>query len=71
MFHMKQGGKMKYILARVVEYSYDQAIMVDEDKSIVVFESKAEANDFIEGTGENPENIMIIPEMEFISCGEL
>ena len=50
MFHVKQGDNMNYILARVVEYSYDQAIMVDEDKSIVVFESKAEANDFIEGT---------------------
>ena len=71
MFHVKQGGDMHYILARVVEYSYDQAIMVDEDKSIVVFESKAEANEFIERSGENPEDIMIIPEMEFISCGEL
>ena len=62
---------MRYILARVVEYSYDQAIMVDEDKSIILFESKTEANQFIEESGENPEDIMIIPEMEFISCGEL
>jgi len=62
---------MNYILARVAEYSYDQAIMVDEDKSIILFESKAEANEFIESSGENPEDIMIIPEMEFISCGEL
>ena len=59
---------MRYILARVVEYSYDQAIMVDEDKSIILFESKAEANEFIEGSGENPEDIMIIPEMEFLNC---
>ena len=62
---------MNYILARVVEYSYDQAIMVDEDKSIILFESKADANEFIERSGENPEDIMIIPTMEFISCGEL
>ena len=62
---------MRYILARVVEYSYDQAIMVDEDKSIILFESKADANEFIERSGENPEDIMIIPAMEFISCGEL
>ena len=62
---------MNYILARVVEYSYDQAIMVDEDKSIILFESKADANEFIESSGENPEDIMIIPEMEFISCGGL
>ena len=62
---------MNYILARVVEYSYDRAIMVDEDKSIILFESKADANEFIERSGENPEDIMIIPEMEFISCGEL
>jgi hypothetical protein len=68
---VKQGGKMNYILARVVEYSYDQAIMVDEDKSIILFESKADANEFIESSGENPEDIMIIPQMEFISCGEL
>ena len=62
---------MNYILARVVEYSYDQAIMVDEDKSIILFESKADANEFIERSGENPEDIMIIHTMEFISCGEL
>ena len=62
---------MNYILARVVEYSYDQAIMVDEDKSIILFESKADANEFIERSGENPEDIMIITAMEFISCGEL
>ena len=59
---------MRYILARVVEYSYDQAIMVDEDKSIILFESKADANEFIERSGENPEDIMIIPEMEFLNC---
>ena len=63
---------MKYILTQICEYSFDQRLLVvDEDKSIIVFESKADANDFIERTGENPENIMIIPEMEFISCGEL
>ena len=55
---------MNYILARVVEYSYDQAIMVDEDKSIILFESKADANEFIESSGENPEDILVIPEME-------
>tara|TARA_Y100001951_G_scaffold86811_1_gene77417 strand:+ start:76 stop:267 length:192 start_codon:yes stop_codon:yes gene_type:complete len=63
---------MRYILTQICDYSLDQRLLVvDEDKSIIVFESKADANDFIERTGENPENIMIIPEMEFISCGEL
>ena len=63
---------MRYILTQICDHSPDQRLLViDEDKSIVVFESKADANDFIERTGENPENIMIIPEMEFISCGEL
>ena len=63
---------MKYILTQICDYSLDQRLLVvDEDKSIIVFESKADANDFIERTGENPENIMIIPEMEFISYGEL
>ena len=63
---------MRYILTQICDYSLDQRLLVvDEDKSIIIFESKADANDFIERTGENPENIMIIPEMEFISCGEL
>ena len=63
---------MRYILTQICDYSLDQRLLVvDEDKSIIVFESKADANDFIERTGENPENIMIIPEMEFISYGEL
>ncbi len=63
---------MRYILTQICDHSPDQRLLViDEDKSIIVFESKADANDFIERTGENPENIMIIPEMEFISCGEL
>ena len=63
---------MKYILTQICEHSFDQRLLVvDEDKSIILFDSKADANDFIERTGENPENIMIIPEMEFISCGEL
>ena len=58
---------MRYILTQICDYSLDQRLLVvDEDKSIIVFESKADANDFIERTGENPENIMIIPEMEFI-----
>ena len=63
---------MRYILTQICDHSPDQRLLViDEDKSIIVFESKADANNFIERTGENPENIMIIPEMEFISCGEL
>ena len=63
---------MRYILTQICDHSPDQRLLViDEDKSIIVFESKADANDFIERTGQNPENIMIIPEMEFISCGEL
>ena len=63
---------MRYILTQICDYSLDQRLLVvDEDKSIIIFESKADANDFIERTGENPEIIMIIPEMEFISCGEL
>ena len=58
---------MKYILTQICEHSFDQRLLVvDEDKSIILFDSKADANDFIERTGENPENIMIIPEMEFI-----
>ena len=59
---------MKYILTQICDHSFDQRLLVvdDEDKSIIIFDSKAAANDFIESTGENPEDIMIIPEMEFI-----
>ncbi len=67
MFHVKQGEKMRYLLVQICDYSFDQRVLVvDENKSIIVFESKTDANDFIERSGENPEDIMIIPEMEFI-----
>ena len=60
---------MKYILTQICEHSFDQRLLVvDEDKSIILFDSKADANEFKEKTGENPEDIMIIPEMEFLNC---
>lgn len=58
---------MRYLLVQICDYTFDHKVLiVDENKHIIVFESKADANDFIEKSGEDPESIMIIPEMEFI-----
>ncbi len=58
---------MRYLLVQICDCTFDHKVLiVDESKHIIVFESKADANDFIERSGENPEDIMIIPEMEFI-----
>jgi len=58
---------MRYLLVQICDYTFDRKVLiVDESKHIIVFESKADANDFIEKSGEDPESIMIIPEMEFI-----
>ena len=58
---------MRYLLVQICDHTFDHKVLVvDESKHIIVFESKADANDFIEKSGEDPESIMIIPEMEFI-----
>ena len=40
--------------------------MGDEEGRTVIFNSKQEAEDFIERSGEDPEQIMVVPEMETI-----
>ena len=59
---------MKWVLAQNIPINYHLAVMGDEEGHIVTFNSKHEAEDFIEKTGENPEDIMVVPEMETIDA---
>ena len=63
---MKQGGNMKWVLVQNIPINYHPAVMGDEEGRVVTFNSKHEAEDFIEKTGEDPEDIMVVPEMETI-----
>jgi len=66
MFHVKQGGNMKWVLVQNIPINYHPAVLGDEEGRAVIFNSKQEAEDFIEKTGEDPEDIMVVPEMETI-----
>ena len=57
---------MRGVLAQNVEYSLQLAIMSDIDGNKIVFNTKHEADIYIELNGENPEDILVIPEMETI-----
>ena len=64
MFHVKQGDNMKWVLVQNIPINYALAVMGDEKGKTVVFNSKHEAREFIEKIGEDPEEIMIVPEKE-------
>ena len=57
---------MKWVLVQNIPINYAPAVMGDEEGRIVTFNSKHEAEDFIETIGEDPEEIMIVPEKETI-----
>ena len=57
---------MRWVLAQNVDYSLQLAIMADIDGNKIVFNTKHEADIYIELNGENPEDILVIPEMETI-----
>ena len=42
------------------------AFLTDEEGAIVIFNSEHDASSFIGQTDENPEDILIIPEMEIL-----
>ncbi len=63
---MKQGGKMRWVLAQNIENSLQMAVMVDIDGNKIVFYTQHEADIYIELNEENPEDILVIPEMEFL-----
>ena len=61
---------MKWVIVQNVPINYHPAIMGDEEGRVVTFNSKQEAEDFVEKQdiqpyiGEDIESIMIVPEME-------
>ena len=57
---------MKWVLVQNIPINYIPAVMGDEEGRTVIFNSKQEAEDFIERSGEDPEQIMVVPEMETI-----
>ena len=57
---------MKWVLAQNIPINYHLAILGDEEGHTIVFNSKHEAEDFIERSGEDPKDVMAIPKMEII-----
>ena len=57
---------MKWVLVQNIPINYIPAVMGDEEGRTVIFNSKQEAEDFIERSGEDPEDIVVVPEMETI-----
>ena len=57
---------MKWVLVRNIPINYAPAVLGDEEGRAVTFNSKDEAKDFIKKIGEDPEEIMIVPEKEAI-----
>ena len=55
---------MKWVLVQNIPINYAPAVLGDEDGHTITFNSKDEAKDFIEKIGEDPEEIMIVPEKE-------
>ena len=56
---------MQWVLAfNLIEYENAQALMVDQDGAVVVFTSRKQAEDFVKDIEEDPEEIMIMPEIE-------
>ena len=57
---------MKWVLVQNIPINYIPAVMGDEEGHAVIFNSKQEAEAFIGKTGEDPKDIMVVPEMETI-----
>jgi hypothetical protein len=57
---------MKWIVAHHIEFSLEHARMVDEYNQVMKFDSQEEAMHHLYETGQEQEEIMIIPEMEFL-----
>ena len=61
---------MKWVLAQNIPINYHLAILGDEEGHTIRFDSKHEAEDYIEKQGiqpyirEDPEDIMVVPEIE-------
>ena len=58
---------MRWVLAQNIENSLQMDVMVDIDGNKIVFYTQQEADVYIELNEEyNPEDILVIPEMEFL-----
>ena len=55
---------MKWVLVQNIPINNVPAIMGDDEGRTVKFDSRHVAEAFIERSGENPEDIMVVPEME-------
>ena len=67
MFHVKQGGNMKWIVSYHVEFSFKHARMANKNNEVMKFDSQGEAVDYLCELGQDPDEVMIIPEMEFLN----
>ena len=57
---------MRWVLARNIENSWQLAKMADIDGNKIIFYTQHEADIYLELSGENPEDILVIPEMETV-----
>ena len=58
---------MKWIIAHSVEFSFEHAQWANENNEVYKFDSQNEAIDFLFEIGRDPDEVMIIPEMEFLT----
>jgi len=57
---------MKWIVAHHMEGSQELARLGDEDNNILEFDSESDAVYYLYKLGQDLEEVMIIPEMEFL-----
>jgi len=70
MFHVKRGGKMKWVLVQNIPVNYCRTVMADEEGHAITFDSKHEAEEYIQEHELKPyiredlDDIMAVPEKE-------
>ena len=71
MFHVKRGGKMKWVLVQNIPVNYCRAVMADEEGHAIRFDSRYEAEEYIQEHKLKPyiredleDIIMAVPEKE-------
>lgn len=57
---------MKWIVAHHIESSIELARMADENNEPLVFESESDAVYYLYKIGQNPEEVIIAPKIEFL-----
>ena len=70
MFHVKQGGNMKWVLVQNIPVEFCRAVMADEKGHAIRFDSRYEAEEYIQEHELKPhiredlDIIMAVPEKE-------